>query len=257
MNTMNIIFLNYTKDDFDEDSIGQMRTWKVEEEYMPSFIKANESFTMCGSRMTDYIDVSSLYEVADFESNKVDVLENEYADGFMAEKFSNISEEAEDKSEQDEGGHTLRDCVRHAGRHRLGAHHLDAHQGSRRDCHPLRCPRPSQQLRLAVGAAGALYHHHCGRCRSAGSGLPSPPYQYARGDEDPTAVRTGHPLDARRCPDAAVADAVHPLRGAVARPSLALAHLGHSRAAVGRRRLLQHTHLPGAIVKPGRAGRKA
>ena len=85
---------------FDENNLGQTRTWTIKEIYMQSYKQANESFKMCGDRMTDYIDISDLYETADFETNDLDVLTNSYSDGFMAQKFNNIQEGASDTTDK-------------------------------------------------------------------------------------------------------------------------------------------------------------
>ena len=85
---------------FDENNLGQTRTWTIKEIYMQSYKQANESFKMCGDRMTDYIDISDLYETADFETNDLDVLTNSYGDGFMAQKFNNIQEGASDTTDK-------------------------------------------------------------------------------------------------------------------------------------------------------------
>ncbi len=85
---------------YDESNPNQTRRWIEKQVYMDSFRKANESFKVCGLRMTDFVDTSDLYEVADFDSDKIDILTNDYVEGFMAQKFGSINEESEDKTDR-------------------------------------------------------------------------------------------------------------------------------------------------------------
>ena len=85
---------------YDENNLNRTRNWTIKQIYMNSFKNANNSFEVCGNRMIDYVDTSDLYEVADINSNKYDNLTNSYSEGFMAEKFGTINEEAQDESDR-------------------------------------------------------------------------------------------------------------------------------------------------------------